>query len=479
MADKGADKKKESKDKTSKSKGSSKGKSGQDKKAEEKKIVVVPSKDFDLPRYASRYEGQTKIARLRFIAERCPTLQNEAYKLALEELKKGRNTTPFRQIVEKLGGGFDSSWADAVDKQRTGQLDEYEAALANAKQNQQRSKIRTGHNKIGDYYFEGGDYSSALRSYMRAQEHSLTPETNLELCFNVVRTAVAMRNFVHVASFAEQAESNPIHKASVNSVAEMKVACGLAALNSRKYREAAQRFSEAAFDGVAALPKMIAVEDVAVYVGLCGLAEFSRSELKNLIDDSNFRAFAETVPVISKMLTCFYRSNYADCLAALESLKNDLQLDYYLHEHCTGLFEKIRNKALKEYFLPYEAVDLQKMANAFATSIPALEKELSKLIVANEISARIDSFNKRLVARQVTSRTGAYDKTIETGESFQTNSRALLLRVNLTRNNFMVKPTARSGGGGGPMGMPPGMLGMGMGAMNMMMGLGGGHPGKR
>jgi COP9 signalosome complex subunit 1 len=284
-----------------------------------------------------------------------------------------------------------------------------------------------------------------------------------------------MKNFVHVSSFAEQAESNAIHKASPNSVAEMKVASGLAALNSRKYREAAQRFSEAAFDGVATLTKVIAVEDIAVYVGLCGLAEFSRSELKNLIDDSNFRAFAETVPVIQKMLTCFYRSNYAECLAALESLRNDLQLDFYLHDHAAGLYEKIRNKALKEYFLPYESVDLQKMATAFATTIPALEKELSKLIIANEISARIDSFNKRLVARQVTARTGAYDKTIETGESFQTNSRALLLRVNLTRNNFMVKPSAR--GGGGSMGMQPGMMmgmgGMGMGGLGMMMGMGG------
>jgi len=412
MADK--DKKKDTKPKSSGPSKSSKKPSDKPEKKEEKKIVVVPSGDFDLNAYASRYDGQTKCARLRFIAERAPTLQSPAFKLALEELKKGKNTTPYRQVAEKLG--VETSWADGVDKARAGQLDDLEAALDDAKQNQQRSKIRTGHNKIGDYLAEGGDYPGALRSYMRAQEHSLTPEHNMELCFNVVRTAVAMKNFVHVQNFSEQFESNPLYKTTPNAVAEMKVACGLGSLTSRKYRDAALAFANVGFEGVVGLRSMISVQDVALYGGLCALAEFSRAELKILTEDSNFGSFTETVPSVQQILLSFYRTQYGECLAKLESLKNDLQLDYYLHEHVANLYEKIRNKALKEYFLPYESVDLQKMATAFRTTVPALEKELAKLITSNEILARIDSFNRRLVARQVTQRTEAYDRTIETGE---------------------------------------------------------------
>jgi len=296
----------------------------------------------------------------------------------------------------------------------------------------------------------------------------------MQLCFNVVRAAIPTKNYVHVQTFSEQVSSNPLFAGNAVAVAEIKAACGLASLHGRKYHEAARRFSEIGFDGIAGLPRIIATEDVAVYGGLCALAEFNRRDLKSLIEDSNFRAFTETVPTVHTMLVCFSKSDYAGCLAALESLRNDLQLDFYLHDHAAGLYEKIRNKALKEYFLPYESVDLQKMAGAFQTTVPALEKELAKLIVTNEISARIDSFNKRLVARQVTTRTHAFDKTVETGENFQTNSRALLLRVNLTRNNFMVKPVARQGAiPMGMMGGPGGMMGM-MGGPMMMMG-----PGRR
>ena len=65
-----------------------------------------------------------------------------------------------------------------------------------------------------------------------------------------------------------------------------------------------------------------------------------------------------------------------------------------MHDHIGNLYEKIRNKALKEYFMPYGAVDLKKMADAFQTSVPLLEKEISKLILSGWINARIDSYNQ-------------------------------------------------------------------------------------
>lgn len=65
-----------------------------------------------------------------------------------------------------------------------------------------------------------------------------------------------------------------------------------------------------------------------------------------------------------------------------------------MHDHIERLYVKIRNKALKEYFQPYSAVDLEKMAKAFKTTVAELEAELVELINNNQIQARIDSFNK-------------------------------------------------------------------------------------
>jgi len=83
------------------------------------------------------------------------------------------------------------------------------------------------------------------------------------------------------------------------------------------------------------------------------------------------------------------------------------------------------------------------MASAFNTSVPGLEKELGKLIEEGTISARIDSHNKRLYARQTDQRTATFDKSLKMGEEYQNNTKTLLLRINLLKNDFVVKPPRR------------------------------------
>jgi len=47
-----------------------------------------------------------------------------------------------------------------------------------------------------------------------------------------------------------------------------------------------------------------------------------------------------------------------------------------------------------QYFSPYLSADMRKMAEAFNTTVSALEEELMQLILDGKISARIDSHNK-------------------------------------------------------------------------------------
>jgi len=83
------------------------------------------------------------------------------------------------------------------------------------------------------------------------------------------------------------------------------------------------------------------------------------------------------------------------------------------------------------------------MAEAFNTNVMNLEKELSQLIMENQIQARIDSHNKRLYARHVDQRSATFEKTLQMGEEYQNNAKAILLRVNVLRSDFIVKPPRR------------------------------------
>jgi len=227
-------------------------------------------------------------------------------------------------------------------------------------------------------------------------------------------------------------------------VAKLKVCAGLASLENKKYRMAARKLIETTIDLNNNFTDVLASQDVAMYGGLCALATFDRSDLKKkVIDNTSFRNFLELTPQLREIINDFYSSRYASCLKFLDTIKPKLLLDVHLHEHVEPLYQKIRNKALIQYFSPFLSVDLNTMANAFNTNVAGLEKELSRLIMDGSIQARIDSHNKRLYARTTDQRSATFEKTINMGDEYQDNTQSLLLRVNLLRNEFVVKPPRR------------------------------------
>ena len=225
-------------------------------------------------------------------------------------------------------------------------------------------------------------------------------------------------------------------------MAQLRVSSGLSQLEAKKYKMAARKFIETNPELGSSFNDIISAQDVAIYGGLCALASFDRPELKSrVIDNTQFRTFLELVPEVRELLQDFYDSNYAKCLRALEKLKPDLLLDLHLHDHVETLYADIRSKALIQYFSPFVTVDMKRMADAFNTPVMELEKELAALIMAGQIPARIDSHNKVLHARHADQRTASFQKALAMGDEYVRDSMALLLRINLMRHEFVVKPS--------------------------------------
>lgn len=74
----------------------------------------------DLDAYISRYNGYTKLRRLEWIAQRCPSLAADCYRAALALLRQGINTQSYREIaaraVQLMGPEHaeDTEWAEQV-----------------------------------------------------------------------------------------------------------------------------------------------------------------------------------------------------------------------------------------------------------------------------------------------------------------------------------------------------------------------------
>ncbi|XP_050237953.1 COP9 signalosome complex subunit 1 [Mercurialis annua] len=412
---------------------------------------IISGEQLDIEAYAGLYSGRTKIARLLFIADHCdnPTMQLEALRMAYEEIKKGENTQLFREVVLKLDGrlgpnyGTDSSWCETVDRRADQRKERLENELNAYRTNLIKESIRMGYNDFGDFYYAHGALGDAFKSYVRTRDYCTTSKHIIHMCMSAILVSIEMGQFSHVTSYVSKAEQTPEALDPV-TIAKLRCAAGLAHLEAKKYKLAARKFLEVAPELGNSFNEVIAPQDVATYGGLCALASFERTELKNkVIDNLNFRNFLELVPEVRELIHDFYSSHYASCLEYLGNLKANVLLDIHLHDHVETLYDQIRNKALIQYTHPFVSVDLNMMANAFKTSVAGLEKELEALITDNQIQARIDSHNKILYARHADQRNATFQRVLQTGSEFDRDVRAMLLRASLIKHEYNLRASRK------------------------------------
>ncbi|KAJ7962317.1 COP9 signalosome complex subunit 1 [Quillaja saponaria] len=413
---------------------------------------IISGEQLDVEAYASLYKGHTKILRLLFIADHCEnnqTMQLEALRMVYDEIKNGENTQLFREVVQKIDGrlgtnyGMDEAWCDMVDRRAEQKKEKLDNELNAYRTNLIKESIRMGYNDFGDFYYAHGQLADAFKSYVRTRDYCTTSKHIIHMCMSAILVSIEMGQFPHATNYVSKAEQTP-EALDPATIAMLRCAAGLANLEAKKYKLAARKFLETGQVLGNNYNEVIAPQDVATYGGLCALATFDRTELKNkVIDNLSFRNFLELVPEVRELINDFYSSHYASCLDYLGNLKANLLLDIHLHDHIETLYDQIRHKALIQYAHPFVTVDLRMMADAFKTSVAGLEKELEALITDNQIQARIDSHNKILYARHADQRNATFQRVLQTGSEFDRDVKSMLLRANLIKHDCNLRQSRR------------------------------------
>lgn len=403
---------------------------------------AMSGEQMDIEAYAALYSGRTKVLRLLFIAEQCgnQSMKLEALRMAYDEIRKGEDSHLYRQAVQMIGTAlgpnyeFDQSWADAIDRRAEQRKEKLENELNGYRTNLIKESIRMGYNDFGDFYYAHGQIGDAFKNYVRTRDYCTTSKHIIQMCLNVILASIELGQFMHVSNYVSKAEQTPDSLDPI-TVAKLRCAAGLAHLDAKKYKLAARKFLETGPELGNNYSEVIAPQDVATYGGLCALASFDRTELKNkVLDNISFRNFLELVPEVRELVNDFYASRYASCLDYLENLKPNLLMDIHLHDHVETLYTQIRHKAIIQYTHPFISVDLPTMASAFKTTVAGLQKELEALITDNQIQARIDSHNKILYARHTDQRNSTFQRALQTGVEFEREVRAMLRRANLIKH---------------------------------------------
>lgn len=428
------------------------------------KAVLAPP-GFDLETYASRYTGNTKHQRLLLIAESSPDLQLDAYRLLLQDLRKGTNTRLYSKLSKELGAHLvppgSNAWVEETDRRCLQLQETLEAELNQNRKSVQRDLVRQSFAALGEFHNQRGDFVQAMKCFVRARDYCSSNEQLAMTSLDVIQIAVDSGNFSQVSSCLSKVE-HIADSLFVDLSARFKATSGLMQLRNRQYKMAARRFLATSPILGDHFSNVLVAEDVALYGGVCVLATFDRDELKSqVIEGGDFKNFLDLVPNMRQLVQDVHESRYGKALQALQAMRPAMLLDLHLRDHVDQLFGMVRDRCLTQYFSPYLSVSLHSMAAAFATPVDEIEASMAKLIVDGHIAARIDSQAKTVHTREREKRAATYEKAFAMGENYLREMRSMLLRMSCLEQELIVagRPSMAGALGGGGSGDGDGLGG--------------------
>ncbi|CAN8075254.1 unnamed protein product [Agarophyton chilense] len=424
---------------------------------------------FDIDVYAARYRGRGKIHRMQFIAKKCPPLRSEALRIAIIEAKKGRDTLQYKDLIKEADGligdefELDSIWVEENNRWAAREIEKLHRALDDNNQPQNKEVLRNIHSDLGDFFHMRGKLQHARGDHIKTRDYCTRAEHSIYMCYKVIQVSIEDSDFGHVENHFLMAENTPDSDKTSPEMCNMRACAGLANMVRGQYEQAVKRFVETNTDpseaSISELSKkfgdMIALEDVAVYGGLCAMATRTREQLiKEVIKNAAFANLLELVPDMREIIHDFHNSRFTRCLQTMEKIRPELMLDMYVgsQNHVDVLFRMIRRKAIVQYTTPFTSVLLRRMESVFNTTAEELEEELLALIESGAIEARIDSEKHELLAKKARPRAEAIKSALRKGRDVFDEAEAMLLRMTLLKNNLQIEQPGNPIGSMGPRG---------------------------
>lgn len=463
--------------------------------------------DLDVEAFAAKYSGYGKIKRLRYLAEHVPALAPESLRLALAAARTGRDMEAFRELCAQAGEDVDEGWVMAVEATASAELSRLTADLSRYKSEQIKESIRMAYNDTASHHYERGHLELALRDYLHSRDYVSIGRHVIHMCLRVAVVSLDLDRPIYVENYVAMADATPDSHGRVAAsgraggggsglgggglgsldggdgggggggaagaaagsstaadtdlavaAASPKLRCcsGLALLTAGNFRQAAIQFTSAPFTasddasaGVLAafLSDALALEDVAIYGGLCALVSFDREEMAaRVLASPSFGNYLELAPAVRDALSDFHAARYAACLSAVAAIGREAMGDLYLRPHLPDLLARIRVRAVSAYVSPFLSVRLARMAPTLCCAdVPALTVELAGLIRDGTIDGRLDVHHGVLVRERRYGRAEALARAAARGAEAVADAEALTLRVAMLKANLVVR---RQGGGG-------------------------------
>jgi hypothetical protein len=295
----------------------------------------------------------------------------------------------------------DPAWITQQGNQNRTARDVLLQRLSAAQAHLNKEAIRVAYLALAEHDQATGEVNDAFHSAARAADYCTNRQQTVAVSLQILQSCIHLQTYKTVADYTTKLAHTIVTTASSSAADaavryKVLVASGLERLAARDYAVAAQKFVDALYcvssaqstpsagdneggsvvadSEVIGWNAVLAPDDVTLYAAFLSLAAAeSREKLVDLVEHPE--AF-ELVPRAYESLLLFaQRASYQQAWAILEeSVFPVLQVDLYMSMHLAALKQKVREKALLQYWRAYQRVELSVLAAQMGPGILPAEK---------------------------------------------------------------------------------------------------------
>jgi 26S proteasome regulatory subunit N7 len=179
--------------------------------------------------------------------------------------------------------------------------------------------------------------------------------------------------------------------------------------------------------------ELLSYEHFIFYAVVVALKTLARPALKKTIIDcpdvvAVLAGDGEAGANLTELLASFYEGRYAAFFGALTCVHPRLMADRWIAPHAAWFLREMRIAAYAQFLESYKSVKFSGMASLFGVTPAFLDAELSKLIAAGRINAKIDAVAGIIEASRADTKNAQYAAVLKRGDALL-NSIQKLSRV--------------------------------------------------
>jgi hypothetical protein len=181
--------------------------------------------DSFLGQLVDNYESFAKLERLQFtvksaLADGNAALSKAASHILISELKKGVNVSAYREACQHAGDvlgpeyELDTAWVSSTETKAAAREEQLQNEVLRLQTSMAKELTRAAYLEKGDFYYQRGDLSNALKAFLQARDICSPKTGQEELYLRLMEVSLYMKQYRALRSYASQglaSVSTPSH----------------------------------------------------------------------------------------------------------------------------------------------------------------------------------------------------------------------------------------------------------------------------